>query len=90
MLKNVLLNKVWVQLWPDNCLLEFGGMFQENVMSDKILNNFHTVTFIFLVCGNYLEFGQTSSIFKQPTIIVFSGQLSGHNCVSGIWYTAYQ
>ena len=69
MLKNFFLNKVWVQLWPDNCLLEFGGLFQENVMSDKILNNFHTVTFIFLVCGNYLEFGQTRSIFNQPTIL---------------------
>ena len=44
---------------PERCTVEarffiknndYGGLFQENGLSDKILNNFRAVTFNFLVC----------------------------------------
>ena len=38
---------------------DFGGLFWEYGLFDKILNNFGALTFSFIVRENYLEFCQT-------------------------------
>ena len=62
----------------DDC----GGLFPENDLSDRTLNDFGVVTFNFLVDENNLEFCQISHIFdKDHNIRQCSGQLSDQDCI---------